>query len=367
MEIFRIAENKKGVGICANNLGNIFRIRGDYSSAEEAYLLAIKTALEMKTQELLPKRYNNIAQLYADSEKFDLAIDYFQRAIHVAEILQDDSALALVYRNLGLLKHNMGDTEKGLEMIENAMEIDKKSKNTLAIAYDEFYLGKIYFAQEDSRAEEYLKSGLQKALQVGEKRLQLNIYKELEEFYDKQRNRALTHEMRAQRNKLRVSLVQKKLVIFVIDVSGFMEGSRIGAARKGALEIYENQINPQDEVAIIVFDSRIEILMPPTQKGGNEEHIYDVISGIRSTPYQTAFYDALGHALKFVNERMTDEHKWIIALTDGLDNDSQKYDIDDRKYQGVFKFLNLDKKMGLNEYINQNLIADEINSNWDWE
>ncbi len=360
MEIFRIAENKKGVGICANNLGNIHRIRGDYSSAEEAYQLAIKIALETQADEYLPKRYNNIAQLYADSENFQLATEYFKRAINAAEKSKDDSALALIYRNFGLLKHIIGDTENGLEMIKNAMEIDTKSKNALGTAYSEFYLGKIFFAQEDSRAEEYLKSALEKAVKVDDKRLLLNIYSQLEQLYDNQRNRALTHEMRAQWNKLRMSLVQKKLVIFVIDVSGSMEGTRIKAARKGALEIYENQINPQDEVAIIVFDSRIEILMPPTRKGGNEEYIYKIISGIHNTPYQTAFYDALGHALKFVNDRMTDEHKWIIAFTDGLDNDSQNYNIDDRKYQGALKFLNSDKRMGLNEYINQNLIAMKL-------
>ncbi len=357
LEIFEIAENKKGIGICANNLGNIYRIRGDFHAAEEAYKLSIKMALNLKMQHVLPKRYNNLAQLYADSHQYPLAVDYFNRGINVSNSLDDDESLALIYRNYGLLIVTMENYDKGIEMINDALEIDTRTGNDLGMAYDQYYLGKTILTQKQDGAINYLEEGLKNAQNLHDKRLQVNILKQIELYHENEQNRALIHQTRVKWKNLEISLIQKKLVIFVIDVSGSMNGSRMRAARDGALEIYETQIYPQDEVAVIVFDSRTEILLPPTQKGGNENFIKQVITGIKATPYQTAFYDAIGDSYKFINDRISDEHKWVIALTDGMDNSSESFNLDNRKYHGFWKFMNKDHRTGLREFITENLLS----------
>ncbi|MHA1518629.1 MAG: cache domain-containing protein [Promethearchaeota archaeon] len=357
MEIFKLSDNKRGIGICANNLGNIFRILQDFGSAERSYLQAIDISMELKDQSSLPRRYNNLAQLYSDSNQIQKADDYFNNGIRVSETLGDRAALALLYRNLGLLKVKQNLEDEGKKLINKAYDIDTELKNNLGMAYDELYLGKAEIGTNPDGALEQLNFALEHAQDENDIRLQMNIYSEMEEIYKKKRNRAKSHQARAKSNQLRVSLIQKKFVVLTIDVSGSMIGQRIQAAVQGALEIYDNQINPQDEVAIIVFHSQSEVILHPTQKGGNEDRIRNVIRNIRATRYQTAFFDAVGDSFDLINRRISDEQKWIIALTDGMDNQSHSFSLFDRKYKGWFNFMNQDQRIGLGEYITENLMS----------
>ncbi len=357
MEIFKLSENKRGIGICANNLGNIYRILQDFGAAEKSYLQAIDIAIALKDQASLPRRYNNLAQLYSDSNQTEKAEDLFNSGIRVSETLGDRTALALIYRNYGLLKVQQNQENEGKELINKAYEIDTELKNNLGMAYDELYLGKAEIKTNPDGALEQLNFALEHAQSEKDIRLQMNIYNEMEEIYNKKRNRAKAHQARAKSNQLRVSLIQKKFVVLTIDVSGSMIGQRIQAAVQGALEIYENQINPQDEVAIIVFHSKSEVILRPTQKGGNEDRIRNIIRNIRATRYQTAFFDAVGDSFDLINRKVSDEHKWIIALTDGMDNQSNSFSLYDRQYKGFFSFMNQDKRIGLGEYITENLMS----------
>ncbi len=357
LDIFELSGNKKGMAICANNLGNIYRIRGDVADAEASYKLAIQIANELNDPTVLPKRYNNLAQLYADSGNTELARKYFEEAINVCNSQNLQSDLPLIFRNFGLFKAQNNQVEDGKELIRSALAIDSNNEDDHGIAYNQFYLGKIANIINDAEMIDILEEALAGAKKALDVRLQMNIYKEMELVHQNAHNRPQAHRMRVEYEKLRVSLIQKKFVVMVIDVSGSMYGNRIHAAVNGALEIYNTQINPQDELAIILFHSASEVILPPIQKGGNEEKILNTIRRIRPTQYQTALFDAIGDSFNLINQRISDEHKWVIALTDGMDNRSSNFNLKDRRFQGFLKFINSDHRIGLGEYIEENLIT----------
>lgn len=70
LAMFTQFENKKGMGICYNNIGNIHRARGEWEKAEELYSKAIEFGLilndppTIESQRSLSSRYNNLAMLY---------------------------------------------------------------------------------------------------------------------------------------------------------------------------------------------------------------------------------------------------------------------------------------------------------------
>jgi len=103
------------------------------------------------------------------------------------------------------------------------------------------------------------------------------------------------------------------------------EQNKIRAARNGAKEVFDTVINPADNIAIIGFHSMVNHILSLTKKGGNVEKIQEIFKDIKNTPYQTAFYDAVGLAVEMLNNSPKENQKWIVALTDGLDNFSQKY------------------------------------------
>ena len=357
LQVFKLSDNLKGMGVCYNNLGNIYRIQSDYENAQKSYQKAINIANQLQDTESVAKRMNNLAQLYADSKRETEALSLFDETYQIHQNLQNPEGQAQVLRNKGLLQANMGDVVVGKDNIERALQIDEELNKSLNIAYDKLYLGKIALMNNDSElALSLLEECKKKAEYSNDNRLLLNAYKELEKLYLSKRDNMKAHRARAAYEKIRISLMQKKFVVLVIDVSGSMRGPRMRAAVQGALDIFENQVNPQDQVAIILFQSISELILPPTQKAGNETRISQIIREIRASPYQTSFYDAVGDSFAMLNEAIGNEQKWIIALTDGLDNTSQKFSIYDRKYTGFLNFLNQDKRVGLGEFIEDNLL-----------
>jgi Mg-chelatase subunit ChlD len=113
---------------------------------------------------------------------------------------------------------------------------------------------------------------------------------------------------------------------------------RIKAAVAGAKEILDSQVNPQDEVSIIVFNSGFRELLPLTVKGEykdpRDSPIYRTLDALRHPNNATAFYDALGKALVELDRVESSEHRWVIALTDGQDNSSKHFSLD--ALQGIF-------------------------------
>jgi Mg-chelatase subunit ChlD len=107
---------------------------------------------------------------------------------------------------------------------------------------------------------------------------------------------------------------------------------RIKAAIQGAKEILDSQVNPQDEVSIIVFNDTYREVLSLTRKGEydspGDNAIHKALDSLRYPNSATAFYDALGKALEELDKIESSEHRWIIALTDGQDNSSDDYSLD---------------------------------------
>ncbi|NHJ86490.1 MAG: VWA domain-containing protein, partial [Asgard group archaeon] len=155
------------------------------------------------------------------------------------------------------------------------------------------------------------------------------------EIYDQQDNSVSLHKAEAQLSQIGNDIIRKKDVIFVFDQSGSMEEqNKMGAARRGAKEIFESVINPNDKVAIIGFHSKVNDILPLTIKSGNVTNIQLIIQKLTYTPFQTAFYDALGAAIEMLKESPPENQKWIVALTDGFDNCSKNY-----KPNSIAKFI----------------------------
>jgi len=357
LEVFRLAENTRGMAICYNNLANIYRIRKESENAENYYKKSIELGKEVEKDEVVALRYNNLAQLYADTQRPKIAEEYFKLALDIYKTSRYNEGIALIHRNLGLLHGRLGSSEKAKELINQAIIIDKELDSDIGMAFNHFYLGLIALKEKDyENAVSQLEISLKYCIKGKDIRLELNILRELEHAYQVQRQNVKARRIKIQYERLKKTLMLRKHVVIVIDVSGSMEGARIQAAVKGALEIYENQLNPNDLISVITFHSESQVLLRAAVKGENEAKVRHLISNIRATPYKTAFYDAVGDSFIILNESVGNEHKWIIALTDGLDNDSTRFSIDDRKYTGFWKILNKDKRIGLAEYIESNLL-----------
>jgi len=113
-----------------------------------------------------------------------------------------------------------------------------------------------------------------------------------------------------------------------------MSGAKNRAALKGMKDIYDLRVREADKVSLILFSSSMEIALPLMAKGANHAHILQQLGRYTSPNGGTAFFDALGEAFRQLTSpeaAASNSDKWIVALTDGEDNQSKVHSIESLK------------------------------------
>jgi tetratricopeptide (TPR) repeat protein len=326
------------------NIGNVFRQRGDTENASEYYERALSLAKKMleKSKELgedetdalirIASAYHNMALVEMDKGRYDEALQLLDDAQAIDQTLGNQQGLAKRLDAKGLVSMKAERHSEAQSQFEQAMQTAQSVGYRRSMAYISYHMGEFYETTQNLREAE---NAYNRAIELGKDtdELWLVVYamKKLADVLDLLGKSS--HEIRREAERLRRSIMFKKSVIFVIDYSGSMRAQdRIKAAIQGAKEILDSQVNPQDEVSIIVFNDTYREVLPLTRKGEydspTDNAIRKALDSLRYPNSATAFYDALGKALEELDKIESSEHRWIIALTDGQDNSSDDYSLD---------------------------------------
>ena len=102
--------------------------------------------------------YNNLGYTYHELKQYDLAMEYYQKALTIQEskVGREHTLTANSYKNIGILHYDIQEYDKALEYVLTAMEISEKLKGvedaeTLAI-YN--IVANVYGALGDTASEE---------------------------------------------------------------------------------------------------------------------------------------------------------------------------------------------------------------------
>ncbi len=326
------------------NIGNVFRQRGDTGNAHEYYKKSLAMSKELLEQakeggldetdamDRIASAYHNMALVLMDKKEYDESMQKLEDALALDQTIGNMRGIARRYDAMGLVMMNQGRNSQARSMFDEAERIAKEHGYDRGLAYINFHAGEFYELQGEWRNA---KSAFQQAIHYAERKeeywLQVYAMQRLADVLDELGDSS--HDVRRDAEKLRRVIQFKKSVIFVIDYSGSMRAQdRIEAAVIGAKEILESQVNPQDSVSIIVFNSTYQQLLPLTEKGDyknpRDSPIWRALDSLRHPNYATAFYDALGKALTDLDLVESSEHRWVIALTDGQDNSSERFSLD---------------------------------------
>nr|MDO8083307.1 tetratricopeptide repeat protein [Candidatus Sigynarchaeum springense] len=328
LELFETTNNLRGQAMSYNNLGNIYRQWADYDKAKESYDKAIQIGESQSDHAGLAARYNNRSLLFLAEENYDAAKADLDRALQIDKELGDEKGIATRNRNLGILNMLRQQWKPAQKYLEEALKIDSDLGNEGGIAEDEFQLGRLAQSTNDQEgAESHYKKALKSAEGLQNYPLMKNVLVQMVKLYDSMDSTTALHKAEAELAKVNAMLVKPKEVVFVMDQSGSMQAEgKMTASRSGALEVFEETINIGDEVAVIGFHSIINPLLPLTRKQGTDiAKIKGTLVNLDSTPYQTAFYDAVAYAIEMLKTTPPEEQRWIVALTDGQDNMSKQY------------------------------------------
>ncbi len=344
LEISRRIGIDVGVQTMYLNIGNVFRQRGDTGDALEYYERALTIAKELlenakqggldetDAMDRIASVYHNIALVQMDRENYDEAMSKLEDAMALDQTIGDMRGIARRHDAMGLVMMKQGRNSQARSMFDEAKRIAEEHGYNRGLAYINYHYGEFYEMQGEWRnAKSAYQESIESAERTEEFWLQVYAMQRLADVLDQLDESS--HDVRRNAEKLRRSILFKKSVIFVIDYSGSMRAQdRIEAAVSGAKEILASQVNPQDSVSIIVFNSTYQQLLPLTVKGDykndRDSPIWRALDSLRHPNYATAFYDALGKAIEDLDLIESSEHRWIIALTDGQDNSSERFSLD---------------------------------------
>ena len=176
--------DKSWEGIAYIDLGNIYRIRGEITQAEEYHQKALKIFEALDRKEGLANVYTNLGTIYQTSGELDRAEEYYRKGLEIDEALGDKEGLAATYGNLGSIYGIRGELDRAEEYYRKGLEIDEAlgDKEGLAATYGN--LGIIYQIRGDlKRAEEYLRQSLEIEEALDNKEGLANAYVNLGNIY----------------------------------------------------------------------------------------------------------------------------------------------------------------------------------------
>jgi signal transduction histidine kinase len=171
--------------------------RGEYNIAKEYYQNALKVAEVMNDFEMVGLAYNGLATVHGALSDFEKAIEYYLKALEIAEKIGKKTSISMSCRNIAVIYMKAQNYDLALKNVEHAYWVAQQSKDSASIAHSLETHGKILNAMGNPSAaiakhQEALnimeKVGdkpftVELLIQIGESYVQLNQLDNAERYF----------------------------------------------------------------------------------------------------------------------------------------------------------------------------------------
>lgn len=165
------AELKYFMAGALNIEGQVYRLRGDFAKAVNAFDRCLKISEERNDSGAVAVYLSNIAMLQAQQGNLVEAIDYFENALKIARNIGHDRTIGGILINLGICYMQTGNEEKALQMFNENLMLARKTNNQDQIARTYNNFASFYKNKEESDSAIYY---YQKSLEIKEKLKELD-------------------------------------------------------------------------------------------------------------------------------------------------------------------------------------------------
>jgi len=126
LQIGREIGDRQGVGVCLNNMGNIYKNQGVYSKAIECFFESLAIREEINDSIGIASSWGNISNTYKSLGDYENSLQYALRCLNMMEELANLQGVAGTLNNIGLLYEQMGDFAKALDYHERGLGIRRQ-------------------------------------------------------------------------------------------------------------------------------------------------------------------------------------------------------------------------------------------------
>lgn len=132
-----------------NCRANIYYYQGHYNLAINWY----KKALQVYEEEGLKKHaailLNNVGLALSETGKYKHALDYYFRALKLHEQIKNQAGIAMTLANIGIVYFNLENFDKAMDFYERSLEIRLKIHDYFGIAACYHNMGNVYMEREE--------------------------------------------------------------------------------------------------------------------------------------------------------------------------------------------------------------------------
>lgn len=138
------------------NTGLVYHKQGNYATAIDKYLTAVKLADELGDKKLLSVHYGNIGIVYMNQEKYEKALDFYNKSLKLKEELGNKGGIAITLNNIGIVHKDMGHYPEAIAVYTRALAINEEMKSKAGIGFNLANLAIVYGLQKEyDKALEY--------------------------------------------------------------------------------------------------------------------------------------------------------------------------------------------------------------------
>ena len=128
---YNLGKSKKYERIFANSavtIGMLFKIKGNFDSASYYLKQSISTAEKIHNRQIENKGHYDLAGVYVQSGKYELALTHYLNALKLQEMEQDSFRILYTYNGLGTVYQNLKKKDKSKSYYLKSMKMDSLVK-----------------------------------------------------------------------------------------------------------------------------------------------------------------------------------------------------------------------------------------------
>ncbi|MFN3529348.1 MAG: tetratricopeptide repeat protein [Bacteroidia bacterium] len=143
-DIYELINDSAGISSVLSNVGTIYYYRTNYQLALDYYMRAMRYKEALKQENAVAGLQCNIGNIYMYQRQFEQARIHYEEAQKAFTRLDNQRGISYTYNNLGVIYEETGELEKAISSYLQAYEIDEQLGDKLGMSSAYHNLGEIY-------------------------------------------------------------------------------------------------------------------------------------------------------------------------------------------------------------------------------
>lgn len=186
LEIEQQLKDPQERAIRLNNIGDLFLAKQEWDQAQTYFTQALKIDKELDNRNGMAIRLNNVGIVFYRKEEYDKAMKYYRQSLDIAENIGDLKLIPNIFNNIGAVLEDKYDLDGAMVYYRKALEIEEQLGDLNGMATRLSNIGGIFVQKgQISQAIEYgekalsilEKIGKQNSLEAQEIKQNLNSVK----------------------------------------------------------------------------------------------------------------------------------------------------------------------------------------------